>query len=174
MAQLYLEELGRFIVESNQHTWAGDGNEISGYLPEFKTLVYERGPWRLVDQYRGFFRAPGFTVVYYKELPCWTQSYGGVGQAVAYDSRAEETFAFLREMLLRNKDWARPYRGPRRGRKGDLMYDFHVHPVNEMEATWEEEITQMPSMDRVFHQIGFAGLVVDRDAGGKRIYPWQF
>ena len=75
----WLEELASFIVEANRNTWAAEGAEVSPERPGYKELEYKSGLWRLRDSYTGYFRAPGMTTIYYKDIPSWNMQYGGHG-----------------------------------------------------------------------------------------------
>lgn len=67
----WLQELSGFIVEADLNTWAADGAEVTPERPGYKELEYKKGLWRLRDSYTGYFRAPGMTTVYYKEVPAF-------------------------------------------------------------------------------------------------------
>ena len=64
--QKWLEELAEFIVEANTKGWAAGDSEVEPIFSGMKSIYYKRDNWELRDNYFGYFRAPGFTVVSYK------------------------------------------------------------------------------------------------------------
>lgn len=170
---LWLRRLAEFIVEANTKTWAADAGEV---LPEqverkgHKEHEYVRGDWRLRDSYTGYFRAPGMTTVYYKEVPVWIMAYGGHGQTEEYYDQAKATFGFLREALKRvSPDM--PFRGPKEYVEGNKRYVFILLEGDITDCTWEEKVFEDGGV--TFTQTGFAGLVLHRGEDKKVRYPWE-
>lgn len=181
---LWLRELTSFIVEANLQTWAADGAEVEPQRPGYKELewppVDKRGLWHLRDSYTGDFRAPGMTTVYYKDIPVWTQAYGGKGQNEGSTDIVKPTFQFLKEALMRVTPDL-PFRGPSEyeSEDGEWAYGFRLVNRDGMDATWNEEIRHITRGDKytlddvVFTQTGFAGVVIHRTPNGKPQYPWD-
>lgn len=184
--EAWLKSLADFIVIANGKTWAADGAEVKPRRPGYKRLQWPypddkmtdrdredyRGweDWRLEDEFTGYFRAPGMTTVYYKEVPAWTMSYGGHGQTEGYEDRASETFTFLRMALLQVTS-ALPIRGPKEFTQGNKKYVFKMLKGNIESGTWEEEIIE----DNVstFSQDGAVGLVIHKDQNKQPVFPWN-
>ena len=168
--EAWLEELANFIVEANGQTWAADGAEVDPERPGYKELEYRKGDWRLRDSYTGYFRAPGMTTVYYKDMPAWTMAYGGHGQTEGFEERTKETFSFLRRALkLVSSDL--PFRGPELYEEDGKKYTFKLIKGNIEDGLWEEEIVE--EGDKTFAQTGIAGVVIHKDFNRQPIYPWN-
>lgn len=183
----WLRRLGEFLIEANAHTWAGSEEDLPGLLPGFKRLEYERGPWKLVDHYVGFFRAPGFTVVYYEGVPAWTQSYGGMGMAPNHYPLAKEAFAFLKRAILANDRSGQPFRGlggPWSGGE-DFTYRWRItqhgnHGPQARKNTWWDllgcewaETIRNSEREVVFGQIGSASVIIGKNDDGEPTFPWE-
>lgn len=176
--ELWFDALAKFIVEGNKNTWAVDKGEVPPDKIErkgFREHEYTRGYWRMRDSYKGYFRAPGATTLYYKGVPVWMIQYGGKGQSEAYLSKAKETFKFLGRALEQVAE-DMPIRGPEKYTEGNMVYTFRiknksfaVKPIEDSE--WEEEITEGDFL--VFKQSGTAGIIIDKDENRKPIYPWN-
>lgn len=165
----WLKDLSEFKVEADLKTWAADAGELP---PEdgFKRHQYIRNEWRLLDSYTGFFRAPGFTTVYYMEVPAWTMAYHGEGMRKGHEDLADETFAFLRKALMRVTPDL-PFRGPGYFLDGGWIYIFQLRAGNIEDFRGKEDIYS--TNDRVFTQEMIGGLVLPKDANRKIVYPWD-
>lgn len=184
--ETWLKSLADFIVIANGKTWAGDGAEVEprrlGYkrlqwpYPDGKMTEWNREDykgwedWRLEDEYTGYFRAPGMTTVYYKDIPAWTMSYGGHGQTEGYEDKANETFTFLRAALSQVTPDL-PFRGPKEFTQGNKRYEFELLEGNIEDGSWREKIIE----DNVltFTQTGIVGIVVHKDANKQPLPPWN-
>jgi hypothetical protein len=176
--QLWLGELANFIVEANQHTWAGEGAEVPEDKVErkgYKELEYSRGVWRLRDSYTGYFRAPGMTTIYSKEQPVWTMAYGGVGQIPGQEAIVKPTFAFLKKALMQITP-EMPFRGP----------EYFYEPSDKLDWTYNMKlerasIEDFKGRERIFHgdnnlvfeQDFFGGIVIPKSDDGQPIFPWD-
>jgi len=164
----WLAELSRFIVEANQHTWAGEGAEVEPQRPGYKELEYRNGLWCLRDSYTSYFQAPGMTTVYHRERPVWAMSYGGPGQTEGHQDHAKETFNFLKDALMHVTPEL-PFRGPPEYIVGDRSYHFDMS--GDISAgTWREQITESGIL--TFEQNGIVGFAIDKDANRQPVYPW--
>lgn len=109
-----IDELEGFLLEANQHGYAGGKEPIKELLrPGFSGYKYERGPWTMVDEYCGHLLAPGQTVIYYNQKPAFIMSYTG-GMVHANDPEGVYTrtvYAFLR-YALQAMPADHPFRGP--------------------------------------------------------------
>lgn len=167
---VWLRDLSEFIVEANKNTWAAEGAEVTPERPGYKELEYEKGLWRLRDSYTGYFRAPGMTTVYYKDMPAWTMAYGGHGQTEGYEGQAKETFQFLKGALMRVTSEL-PFRGPEEYTDGDKMYTFKMMNGDITDGLWREKITESGIM--TFTQTGIVGVVTHRDPNKQPILLWN-
>ncbi len=169
MKESWLKELADFIVEANKNTWAADKGKVEPFFPGDKELEYKRGLWHLRDKFSGHFRAPGETVIRYKNFPVWQISYGGHGMLEDYYPIAKPTFQFLRAALMQVKPKL-PFRGPTTYQEDEWNYTFVVNGDME-DCTWVERITKGGEL--VFTQNGFAGIVIGKTADKKPVYPWD-
>jgi len=167
--QAWLTELIEFIVRANRNTWAADQGEIDPVLPGDKTHEYKEGDWWLVDNYSGYFRAPGITVVRYKEKPAWHMYYGGLGMIPTQYDKVRETFVFLREALMQVTT-EMPLRGPSEYRNGNRLYTFRMKG-NIENCEWVEQMSE--NNELVFTQTGGAGIYIDKMNDRKPLYPWD-
>ncbi len=173
--EAWLNELAKFIVEANLNTWAAD----AGKLPDedgFKRHRYARGPWRLEDKYTGYFKAPGFTTVYYKDKPAWMMTYGGMGQAEGSEEIVKETFTFLKE-ALKEVTPDLPYRGPRKYLKNGWEYRLVFNYGDSIDA---DNLTGFFATEKiyygfrkVFEQTVMGGIVVHKGENRQPIFPWN-
>jgi hypothetical protein len=74
----FLSQLNRFIVTAKNHTYAGNGKEISPSRPSSHDLEYIENDFRYLDSYFGGQNFIGQEIVYHKELPVWGMNYYGV------------------------------------------------------------------------------------------------
>ncbi len=171
MKESWLQELATFIIEANKNTWAADAPEVEAQRPGYKELEYKslNGLWLLRDSYTGYFRAPGMTTIYYKDVPSWAMSYGGHGMTEQYNDIVKPTFQFLKKALMRVTTEL-PYRGPKDYSEDDWNYNFE-HQGNLEDCLWTERITK--SGELVFTQTGFAGTIIQRDSERQPQYPWE-
>lgn len=169
--QPWLRELAEFIVAGHTQGWAADGSEVTPLFPGMKSIYYKRGEWEYRDNYFGYFRAPGFTVVSRSNVPVWMMSYFGHGQTQGYESIVKPTFSFLRRALMRATP-EMPFRGPHEYAEDDWMYHFRLARGDLEDFLWEEEITK--SGDVVFAQTGGGGVSVLKDEQRNPIYHWDF
>ncbi len=166
----WLKQLANFIVKANGQTWAADGAEVDSQRPGYKELEYSNGDWRLRDSYTGYFRAPGMTTVYYKDMPAWTMSYGGHGQTEGFENKAKETFDFLRS-ALKQVSPELPFRGSELHEEGDRKYTFKLINGDITDALWKEEIHEGGQL--TFTQTGIAGIVIHKDVNRQPQLPWN-
>lgn len=169
---LWLEELANFIVKANKNTWAAEGAEVNPERQGYKELEYKDGLWRLRDSYTGYFRAPGMTTVYYEKNPVWTMAYGGTGMKSGLESRARETYTFLKKALMLVSP-ERPFRGPSEYSEGNWRYEFFLLRNGDITDFLGEEFIY--NQDKLFFsQIALGGLILPKDKNKKIIYPWSF
>lgn len=166
----WLKELAGFIVEANKNTWAAEGAEVEPERLGYKELEYKNGLWRLRDSYTGYFRAPGMTTVYYKDMPAWTMAYGGHGQTEGYEDRAKQTFEFLKSALMKVTSDL-PFRGPEKYEDGENVYTFKMMHGDITDGLWREEITEGGIL--TFTQTGLVGAVIHRGPDRQPILPWN-
>lgn len=168
--QAWLKELSEFIVRANRNAWAADQGQIDPLLPGDKTHEYKEGDWWLLDNFSAYFRAPGITVVRYKERPAWHMYYGGLGMTQSHYDKVKETFVFLREALMQVTT-EMPLRGPSKYRNGNRLYTFRMNG-NIENCEWVEKVIQ--DNDLVFTQTGAAGIYIHKTDDRKPLYPWNF
>jgi hypothetical protein len=172
--EAWLTDLAKFIVEANLATWAGNGKEAPPQRPGYKELQYPppdkpQGDFAYRDSYTGYFRAPGMTTIYYKEVPAWTMSFGGHGQTEGYEDKAGETFTFLKDALSQVTPDL-PFRGPREFTRGNKRYVFELEGDIE-DGSWKEKIIEDGVV--TFAQVGIVGIVIHKDANKQPVFPWN-
>ncbi len=177
--KVWLDDLANFLVEANTNTWAADEGESEPERPGYKELEYINGLWKLRDSYTGYFRAPGMSTVYYKNTPAWTMVYGGSGQNLEFDYRAQTTFDFLKVALMHVTPEL-PYRGPKKySRKningGTNVYRFHFKEGDLKQGWWNEEIVEDICVNTkfTFEQMGMHQIVIHKTKNREPILPWE-
>lgn len=167
----WLSELADFIVEAGKNGWAANATKEKDNITGKKKLVYERDDWKYVDEYTGYFVAPGTSDVFYKGRHVWTMTYGGKGQTPAFFDKAPETYAFLKTALMQ-PDPDLPIRGAHTlvSDVGNWEYAF-MFDGDLTDAAWHEIVLKDDSL--MFSQDGTCGIVVDKDAGYNPVYPWD-
>lgn len=169
--QKWLQELAEFIVAANRETWVADKGKVEATRPEGKRHLWSKGDWTIDDEFDSYFKAPGETKIFYKNRPVWSIHYGGPGMTEGYEHMAKETYAFLRNALLKDSPEL-PYRGPEEYLEGGRIYRFRITRGNLEDCSWEEEIEENGVV--LFRQIGFAGTHVGKDENRQPVYPWNF
>ena len=168
--QAWLGELTNFIVKANKETYAVGKGQVEAERKGFKELEFEEGDWRLRDSYSGYFKAPGWTTVYYKGRPVWYMTYGGQGMAEGKENKAPETYGFLvKAVMLVSPEM--PFRGPEKFSDGEWEYVFKPLKGDITGFGAVEEIRQ--SGDFVFSQDINGGLIVDKDENRQIVFPWN-
>jgi hypothetical protein len=121
----FLSTLNKFVGAASKATYAGGGGKVG--TPErsgFIELEYHDDNWCYRDSYTGFLRSWGQEVVRYKDKPIWVCSYGGgMTDSNMDEDIAEETFTFLKKVLLvGDKENQFQPRGPLEYIDGDWEY----------------------------------------------------
>ncbi len=120
-----LARLNGFLSRASKATYAGGGGETESWRKGFKELEYRDDDWYYRDSYTGYLRSWGQEVVWFKDEPTWTCSYGG-GMTKNYMETdfAEKTFAFLKQVLSAgDKESVFQPRGPKEFRIGKWRYE---------------------------------------------------
>ena len=168
--QEWLRELADFIVEGHTKGWAAEGSEVEPVFPGMKSISYKRANWEYRDNYFGYFRAPGFTVVSQNNQPVWMMSYFGEGQLEGYEEIVKPTFSFLKRVLLQVTPEL-PFRGPSEYKEEDWTYKFKLLKGNIEDFLWKEEILKDGNL--VFTQMGGGGVGIAKDAKRMPLYHWE-
>lgn len=156
-----VNKLKDFLKESSFHLYAGGGKEITPERPGFVEMEWKKGDWYIRDSYVGHFQAPGITVVYYKNKPFWTVSYGGKVLEKYYE-KTPEIFGFLKKALSRKelkKAEDLPVRGPSDYSEGEWKYEFIYE--GDMSCFYGREKIYN-SDELVFYQDIIGGLVIEK------------
>ncbi|MBI2584000.1 MAG: XRE family transcriptional regulator [Candidatus Aenigmarchaeota archaeon] len=111
-------ELARFLVKAKRNTYAGGGEE-KRLEDGSRELVFEKDGFKYRDRYFGSNPFSGEEVVWHDGRVVWAMNYRG--WVVSPDASPEEIYDFLKEALMKVEE-AKPFRGPRMFRKGDLEY----------------------------------------------------
>ncbi len=174
----WTDELTGFLAESYRHGWAASAPKEKDPITGEKTLVYERGDWRYIDKYTGYFAAPGESKVYYKGRHVWSMFYGGTGQEEQHFDKVKETYDFLKQALGAAEPEL-PLRGPEsyKSEDGHLLYEFTLDG-DLLNGVWHEEIYLYPDIDQadvqqLFRQDGLCGIIIEKDADYQPVWPWD-
>ena len=114
-----ISDLRQFLIDSNQAGYAG--GEEKKWIKEADhstTIPYEKGDWKLHDNFFGGEPYGGREVAFYQNKPVWMMTYyGWVEPGVATDP----VYEILRGALMRMpKEY--PFRGPKKFVQGDYEY----------------------------------------------------
>lgn len=117
-------KLYAFIDRAGKATYAGGGSsEQNPQRPGFNELVYEELPWVYRDSYTGFTRSGGQEIVTFEIKPVWWSGYGG-GMTAGNESKASETFGFLKICLSQDEPGFSSLRGPHNFIQGNWKYTY--------------------------------------------------
>ena len=160
--QEFLKQLNDFLGIAALATYAGDGAEVSAQRPGFTELEFTEGDFYYRDSYAGHFCSAGQEVVWYKEKPVWTQSYGGgMKPGLREDhSFSHQTFSFLKKALSEGEKIQEfQPRGPKTFTEGNWEYSCRWEGSLE-EFKGHEEIQFQGKV--VFTHDFFGGLLVHK------------
>lgn len=151
-------ELKAFLFDSNAQGYAK--GEVRTWTKEADgslTIAYERGPWRMHDNFFGGEPYAGREVVFHEGKPAWILVYYGW---VAESEDADATYAVLKRALAQMPP-DHPFRGPAAYREGGLTYT----------NVWEGDIGRVHGREtisgdgRLLYQADYVGGWVDRRKG---------
>ena len=154
-ADTNLSELKSFIMNANKPHATGKA-KTTKEADGSRTIVYEKGDYRMHDNFFGGEPYGGRLVVFYQEQPLFLEVY--YGQTTR---PADPIYDFLRE-ALQFPDEDNPFRGPIEYKKGSLTYksttegDVKNHTVKEYIYDGDDEI----------YWAVFIGGLVDQNARG--------
>ncbi len=151
--------LYQFLIRASSATYAGGGiYENTPERPGFAELVYQEGPWYYRDSYTGFYRSSGTEIIRYENRPVWTSGYGG-GMVAGSEFLADQTFAFLKQAMLRKDPSFDSVRGPRSFKQLDWEYSYsQTGGITEFSGS--ETISHKGKT--VFTHKTIGGLVIDK------------
>lgn len=176
----WLDEMEAFMHESNSHTWAaGKGRINTPERKDFKECGWEsaNGIWRIRDSYAGNSRAPGSTVIYFKEHPVWMIGYGGRGQIRGSLAFTVKTSDFLKRAILYHAlDKEIPIRGLNgfyeESENGKWTYNFRMVGNGDITSFVAEE-SIFHNGENVFGQGLVGGYILGKTPEKKILYPWE-
>lgn len=137
-----IQDLKQFIIEANGEGYAAEGNEKEkkNRIEEpdgSKTIIYERGEWKMVDNYVGGEPYAGMTKIFFQNRVVWSMVY--YGTVVKEVNDFGEIYEFLKKSLLRMpSDY--PFRGPKEFVEGEWKY------INE----WIGEVEQFSGEEKIY------------------------
>lgn len=184
--EAWLKNFANFIVIANRKKWIAGVSEVEPHRPGYNRLRWPYSiskmseqdlkdyrdwrDWLLEDEFTGFYRASGMTIVYYKKRPAWVMFYGGHGQTEGYEDRAKQTYEFLKT-ALKQVSPEMPFRGPKEYIEGNKRYVFTLLQGDITDCLWREEIYEDDEL--TFTQTGVAGILIHRDSNKKPMHPWD-
>jgi hypothetical protein len=159
--KINLKQLAKFLIEAKTKGGYGFGKKIKKpWRKGFIELQYKKGKFYFRDSYSGFFAAPGQEIVYYNNKPVWHMAYSG-GMNPKFHKNidfAEETYSFLKQALGK-VPLSKPFRGPKRYKKGDYVYTSKV-TGNIKDFTGVEKVFY--KRKEVFRQYYIGGIIIDK------------
>jgi hypothetical protein len=116
-----IEELKKFLLEANQHTYAdADAPKTASLRPSSHDYHFEEGDFVYHDTYFGGKQFLGEEIVYWKGKPFWGMNYYGRG---LLEHMPESYFDEILRPALMAAPWPEfPVRGPERFVKGEYEY----------------------------------------------------
>jgi hypothetical protein len=158
-----LLELNRFMGRASKATYASGGGKVKPWREGFNELEYKDGDWYYRDSYAGFLRSWGQEVIWYKDKPVWTCSYGGGMTDENMDVEfANETFSFLKKVFMAgDKENMFQPRGPEDYQDNEWKYHSELNG-DISKFSGNEFITKKDQV--VFTHNFVGGLVIDRNA----------
>lgn len=136
-----LLELEVFLAKAMCSTYSVDGPRSIPKRLQFTEYAYEEGDWSYQDSYAGYFQSWGQEVVWYKNIPFWTQIYGGGVNEPAQVTKefAAEIFNFLKRALSSKKNSFQP-RGPDELKNNNWLY----------QSEWHGDIVKFCGQEKIF------------------------
>ncbi len=152
------KSLKKFLFDANQAGYAR--GEEKKWIKEddgSTTIPFEKGSWKLHDNFFGGEPYGGRTVVYYQGRPVWMIVYYGW---VANEAETSQVYEFLKE-ALKQMPKEQPFRGPESFREGEYHYR------NAWKGTVENFSgkEQILKNAEVVYQASYIGGLVDRRGG---------
>ncbi len=153
-----LSSLTQFLVDSNSAGYAG-GNEKQ-WIKESDgstTIPFQKGDFRIHDNFFGGEPYGGREVVFYKEKPVWMMVYYGW---VAGGVDNNPVYGILRN-ALKAMPADHPYRGPNEYIENEFKYT----------NTWQGEIDRFSGEEKIFqkdkliYKANYIGGLVDQERG---------
>ncbi|MBI5794460.1 hypothetical protein HZA87_05295 [Candidatus Uhrbacteria bacterium] len=162
----FLGELSAFLKKAMRATYAGNGAPVSDpdvQRPGFKEFVYGDGEWRYRDSYTGFLTSAGQEVVWYNDIPVWTQSYaGGMLPDYRKSELAKRCFAFLKDALVHGDKTIRfQARGPRVFQHDEWRYQCKYGESGLVDFHGREEVSH-DGRPVFFHHF-FGGVIIHQE-----------
>jgi len=131
-----IQELKQFILEANGKGYAGGEKNKIKETDGSTTIRYQRGDWKMVDNYVGGEPYAGMTKIFFQDKVVWSMVYYGL-----VDKKVEgfkDVYGFLMKSLLQMpSDY--PYRGPKEFIEGEWKYNNEWNGEAE-EFNGEEKI----------------------------------
>jgi hypothetical protein len=132
-----VQDLKQFIVEANGVGFAAREKNSTKENDGSMTIRYERGEWKMVDNYVGGEPYAGMTKIFFQDKVVWSMVYYGL-----VDKKVDgfkEVYGFLMKSLLKMPaDY--PYRGPSEFIEGEWKYN------NE----WNGEVEQFSGQEKIY------------------------
>lgn len=153
-----LENLKKFLIEANIAGYAG--GESRKWIKEkdcSTTIPFEKGKWKLDDNFFGGEPYGGRIIVFYDKKPFWMMVYYGF---VTSGIDPNEVYAVLRE-ALKNMPEKYPFRGPKNLEVGKFKYE-NIWEGGIKKYSGEEYIFQNK---RVLYKANYMGGLVDIKKG---------
>ena len=133
-----IKDLKQFIVEANGKGYgSGDEKSREKQVDGSITIRYERGDWKMTDNYVGGEPFAGMTKIFFEGKVVWSMVY--YGKVSKEQNDVEEIYKFLMKSLLKMpSDY--PYRGPREFVEGDWKY----------ENLWNGEVEKFNGEEKIY------------------------
>lgn len=153
-----IQTLKDFLWEANQAGFASGNEKIMAKQADGSTTItFEKGDFRLNDNYFGGEPYGGRIIVWEKEQPIWLMAYYGW---VKDGIEADKIYGALREALLKMPK-EMPLRGPKEMASGSFRY-MNIWEGDIEKYSGEEQITEE---GKVVYKANYLGGWVDTRKG---------
>jgi len=132
-----IQNLKEFIVEANGKGYASGEKTTINETDGSKTIIYEKGEWKMMDNYVGGEPYAGMTKIFFQNEIVWSMVYYGTVEKEINDFG--EIYEFLKKSLLKMpNDY--PFRGPKEFVDGEWRY------TNE----WMGKVEQFSGEEKIY------------------------
>lgn len=132
-----IKDLKQFIVEANGKGYASGEKTTINETDGSKTIKYENGEWKMVDNYVGGEPYSGMTKIFFNNEVVWSMVY--YGKVADEINDFGEVYEFLKKVLLKMPaDY--PFRGPKEFIERNWKY------INE----WNGEVEEFSGEEKIY------------------------
>lgn len=157
MTIMAINQLNKFLVKAKINTYASSGEGEEKILSDgSKEFEFREKEFKYKDRYFGFNPFVGQEIVFQNRKIIWGMNY--YGRVVSKTIPSKQIYQFLQEALRKIPE-DKPFRGPRRFKKGDFKY-FNEVKGNVKKFKGEEKIFYKREM--AYKLIYHGGIVTEK------------